>query len=212
MNEEARLTSRNWHKPSSPRALTTSLPTSLEMYSCTILMSAERNGVSLAGAMMMVVVVQLQTAAAALTTVVSGLMYGASKLSVEVSQSAQVPVAAARSSELKMARALAQMTKPRVRGRFEATCGLPQTSSSSLRPPHSQDTRLQCPVLVIDLGFDIFLDLLVADPYSIAELKPVHRLAETLSKMQSTAQQCVRGKRSISCLFERNASRETNSK
>lgn len=51
------LTSLNWTKPSSPRELTTSLPISFEMYSCTMLMVAERKGVSWEGAMMAVLVV-----------------------------------------------------------------------------------------------------------------------------------------------------------
>src|SRR4051812_28228820 len=40
-------------RPSSPIALQISRPISVEMYSCTMLMCAERNGVSRAGAMMM---------------------------------------------------------------------------------------------------------------------------------------------------------------
>jgi hypothetical protein len=48
-----RLTSQNWHNPSSPRAVTTSRSMSLETYSCTMLMSAERNGVSCRRAMVM---------------------------------------------------------------------------------------------------------------------------------------------------------------
>lgn len=36
-------TSRNWTSPSSPNALTHSRPISLDMYNCTMLMSAERN-------------------------------------------------------------------------------------------------------------------------------------------------------------------------
>ena len=51
--EEKKLTSRNWQSPSSPSAVTTSRPISLETYSCTMLMSAERNGVSCFGAMAM---------------------------------------------------------------------------------------------------------------------------------------------------------------
>ena len=45
------LTSRNWTSPTSPKALTTSLPISFAMYSCVKDMSLDRNNVSLGTAM-----------------------------------------------------------------------------------------------------------------------------------------------------------------